>query len=126
MSTERKWLLLRILSWVLPVILVLGVSILIWDAQQTSTSYDSLVVSDLKLTDTELSLKLDCTDSGRFFKWRRFDTVRGVLYLEVGSGPLAFTGHHWPVYNHIRNPHLEKVSSIYLRDGTSARLIYID
>lgn len=127
MKKEHKLLRLRI-SWVFPFLIVFVVTVSISFSWKTTTSYESLVVSDVELSDTELNLRLDCTDSTSFFKWKRYEIIGDTLYLEVGSGPelVPVLVCRCPVLVHIENPNMKRVTSVYLRDGTAAKLIAIN
>lgn len=127
MQTKHKLLLLRIASITLPILIVAVTFGSLWFADAGTTSYEALVASDIELTDDELSLTLDCTASGQFFRWRKYEIERGCLYLTVSSGPALFrtSRNCWPVRVHILDDRLDAVSSVYLKDGKSARLLYI-
>lgn len=127
MQTKQKLLLLRIASIVFPILIVAVTVGSIWFADAGTTSYEVLVASDIELTDDELSMTLDCTASGQFFRFYSYEIERGCLYLKIGSGPVLFhtSKHCWPVQVHISDDRLDAVSSVYLKDGKSARLLYI-
>lgn len=127
MRTKYKLLLLRVASIGFPILIVVITFGSLWFANAGTTSYEALVVSDIELTDDELSLTLDCTASGQFFRFYSYEIERGCLYLKVGSGPVLFhtPKHCWPVRVRILDDRLDAVSSVYLRDGKSARLLYI-
>ena len=96
-----------------------------WAAENHSTSYEPIVVSDVVQNTNELSLKLDCTNSAEFFRWYKYDFVNHTLYLTVCHGPSLFHFKPWPAQVHIRDGALNNVHSVYLRDGKSARLVHI-
>lgn len=96
-----------------------------WAASKASASYESIVASDVVLSRGELSLTLDCTDSAQFFWRNEHNIVNHTLYLTVYHGPSLFRFRPWPVQVHIQDEALNNVHSVYLRDGSSARLVYI-
>ena len=96
-----------------------------WAVKNDSTSYEPIVASNVALSSDELSLSLDCTNSSEFFRWYKYDIVNHTLYLTVCHGPSLFRFRPWPVQVHIRDEDLSNVHSVYLRDGKSARLVYI-
>ena len=98
---------------------------LFWAAENHSTDYDPIVVSDIVLSSDELSLSLDCTNSSEFFRWYKYDIVNHTLYLTVCHGPSLFRFKPWPAQVYIRDESLSNVHSVYLRDGKSARLVHI-
>ena len=96
-----------------------------WAVKNDSTSYESIVASNVALSSNELSLSLDCTNSSEFFRWYKYDIVNHTLYLTVCHGPSLFRFKPWPAQVHIRDESLSNVHSVYLRDGKSARLVHI-
>lgn len=96
-----------------------------WEAENQSISYEPIVVSDVLLSNDELSLTLDCTDSAQFFRRYEYDIINHTLYLTVSHGPSLFRSKPWPVQVHIQDESLANVDSVYLRDGKSARLVHI-
>ena len=76
---------------------------LFWAAENHSTDYDPIVVSDVVLSSDELSLSLDCTSSSEFFRWYKYDIVNHTLYLTVCHGPSLFRFGLWPVQVRIRD-----------------------
>ena len=115
--------------WILYTSLVLlmftAPACLLWAAENQSTSYEPIVATDVVLSSDGLSLRLDCTNSSEFFRCYKYDIVNHTLYLTVCHGPSLFRFRPWPVQVHIRDEDLSNVHSVYLRDGKSARLVYI-
>ena len=98
---------------------------LFWAAESTSTSYDSLIASDIKLDHQELSLTLDSSDSAHLFHSYSYEIENRILYLTVRHGPSRFHSSRWPVQIRIQDEALTSVHSVYLRDGKSSRLVCI-
>lgn len=108
------------------VLFMLAASVyLLWAAENHSTGYDPIVVSDVVLSSEALSLSLDCTNSSEFFRWYKYDIVNHTLYLTVCHGPSLFRFKPWPTQVHIRDESMSNVHSVYLRDGKSAQLVHI-
>ena len=77
------------------------------------------------LSSDELSLSLDCTTNSESFQHYTYDIVNHTLYLTVHHGPALFRSGLWPIQIRIRDEALNNVHNVYLRDGKSARLVYI-
>ena len=101
------------------VIVVLLVGYSIWIDSNASTSYESLVVTNMALGNGELSITLDSTDSASLFRSYNYDIVN-----HTHSSSLFRSG-LWPVKVHIQDEALSNVHSVYLRDGKSAKLVDI-
>lgn len=98
---------------------------LFWAAESTTTSFESLITSDVRLDNQVLSLTLTSSDSAHFFHSYSYEIENRTLYLTVRHGPSRFHSSRWPVQICIQDEALSSVHSVYLRNGKSSRLVSI-